>query len=176
MWDREMIQPEQIAGDLADRLERNFSRRSFIGRLGRLVLALSGASLLEVLEMTAPSKSALASHCYGHDGPLCANNGSCGANTDSCGKSLVAGGYWTACCSKSCSSCADGVRYLTKFIDCCSTSCGAYDPCTAGERGYCSTGQCARCSRAACTTSVCQTTPRCTSPEQDTDALGRSRR
>lgn len=62
--------------------DKSASRRSFMGRLGKVAMIVSGASLIEALELAAPSATALASHCNGgyHAGASCANQTSCAAN------------------------------------------------------------------------------------------------
>src|SRR6266545_3282747 len=151
-----MLDPEAITRSIADRLARSYSRRSFIGRLGRLSIAASAASVAHALQIAAPSSVAFAHHCSPgyHAGPACPSPYSCAAN------GLADGQYWLSCCWQQggslCGNCEDGWKY-TKFQDCCRTTanCG-------GKTGfvYCGTGTCFVCKIKSCTTSQCKS-PTC---------------
>jgi len=132
---------------IAELLARRHTRRSFIGRLGRLALAASGAGLIEALQLTAPSQAAFASHCSPgfHAGTPCANQSSCSAN------GLVTGQYWLSCCHCCCGGCYTGLRYV-KFLDCCHT-CGGSGK---SSRVYCGYPYCFNCKIQSCTTTICK--------------------
>lgn len=146
---------EQWTARISDNLSREHSRRSFMGRLGKVAMIISGASLIEALELAAPSATALASHCNGgyHAGASCANQTSCAAN------GWTTGQYWLSCCSGGtggpCGNCFEGWKY-TKFKDCCGTgSCGGKSSAV-----YCPSGTCFKCKIQSCTTTTCHG-PRC---------------
>ncbi len=145
-----------IAGHLAEWLARRHPRRSFIGMLGRAALALSGASLLEAIELAAPSKSAFALHCISgyHSGGACALQTNCFANYGQAGDRLINGQYWLSCCSAAniCGNCFDGWRYV-KFQDCCTNtrSCGGKTP-----KVYCPSPTCFSCKIQSCTSTQCR--------------------
>jgi hypothetical protein len=153
----------RLTGKLSDAVDQRATRRSFLARLSRFALVVSGAGLIEALEMTAPSQRAFANHCSGHAGVACANQSNCTYNRDACGRTLVQGGSWTACCTAQCAKCEVGRRYYTRFYDCCSLPCGG-EYCGNAE-GYCSTNYpCVRCTRSVCTTTVCGSVPICFAP------------
>jgi hypothetical protein len=136
-------------------LSARHSRRSFIGILGRLALGVAGASVVEAIELTAPSMSAFASHCNPgyHAGSACTYQTTCAANgwTD--------GQYWLSCCSGICGNCFDGRRYV-KFRDCCgSTGCSGKTSAV-----YCPSPKCFKCKIQSCTTTICKQ-PWCFAPE-----------
>ncbi len=135
-------------------LSERHSRRSFMGILGRLALAISGASLVEAMELTAPSMTAFASHCSPgyHAGTPCASQTTCAAN------GWTNGQYWLSCCYTLCGTCNTGVKY-TKFMDCCGgTGCGGKTSAV-----YCPSPKCFKCKIKSCTTTVCRQ-PWCNSP------------
>src|SRR5450759_2194071 len=144
----------RVAGVLHSR----FGRRSFLALVGRLGLSLAGFSLLEAVELAAPSVTALASHCAGgyHAGPPCTHQTSCSAN------GLAAGQYWLSCCSGGtggpCGDCFSGWKY-TKFQDCCAS--GACGGKTSGV--YCPSGTCFSCKIQSCTSTTCHG-PTCLAP------------
>ncbi len=141
---------DRVTRSMVDWLSGRHSRRSFFGRLGRITLALSGAGLLQALELAAPSQRAFASHCANgyHQGGACSSQTSCSAN------GLQTGQYWLSCCSGTsglCGNCFQGWNY-TKFTDCCrSGSCSGKT-----SVAYCPSGTCFACKIQSCTSTRCK--------------------
>lgn len=152
---REEDEPlERATVAFAGWLSARHSRRSFIGILGRLALGVAGASVVEALELTAPSQTAFASHCnmgY-HAGTPCTYQTTCSAN------GLTDGQYWLSCCNI-CGGCYTGLKYV-KFKDCCGgTGCSGKTSAV-----YCPSPKCFQCKIQSCTTSICKP-PWCSAPE-----------
>lgn len=134
--------------NLARWLAEHHSRRSFMGLIGRLALAVSGASIIEALELTAPSKKAFADHCWPgyHAGSPCTYQTTCAANGWSPGQ------YWQSCCVGICGNCLSWK--LVKFQDCCGGKGCSHKSTTV----YCPVPTCFKCKIKSCTTTHCART------------------
>lgn len=111
-------------GEVLDQFGQLTSRRGFIARVGRFVVAVLGAGVVSVLPMDPVAQNADAVTCggifCGMCGRQCCSSAPCGGGTYSCPPGTTAGGYWTRCCPPG----GGGTRY--RYQDCCggSASCG----------------------------------------------------
>jgi hypothetical protein len=121
-------------------------RRHFLNRVGKLALALTGASIAQVLPLDreVPIANAQASNC--NDWSMCGIFAdrvcSCACGSNSCPSGTSNGGFWTACCATA------GAIIRVKYLDCCKGSnpntCCSKAGCecyrTGGAPAYCSGG------------------------------------
>lgn len=148
MSDLDPVAIERLTVRLSRWLADRHSRRSFFGRLGSIAVVLSGAAAIRGLELTAPSRTALASHCNPgyHDGSACSSQTTCANNGWSNGQ------YWLSCCIGICGNCLSWK--LVKFLDCCGGSgCGGKTSAV-----YCPSPKCFRCKIQSCTSTHCAKT------------------
>src|SRR5690606_3884010 len=95
------------------------SRRAFLTRIGRLVLAATGATLLAALPVDR--RVAAVDACCGDDWRWCNLSGlpcaRCGGTNTSCPGSgcVTTGTPWTGCCLRPGAACANVIQYR----DCC---------------------------------------------------------
>ncbi len=122
---------DRSAEDTARTLASTQSRRSFLGRFGKMAVVLTGAGLIE----TTTATPAAAHHVCGHTGtsPTCNNN-----PYPNCNSGQTKGGCWGACC------CSPRLRFL---CDCCVPRCSGCGTCSCcGQaHGYCPSGMCVKC-------------------------------
>lgn len=112
---------------LLDQIGQSSSRRGFLARVGKFMLALGGASVITVLPVEVLTKEAEAAICAGAMfcgmcGTKCCLSAPCGGGPG-CPPGTSVGGYWSRCCP-------DGNRW--RYQDCCggSASCGHCGTCT----------------------------------------------
>jgi hypothetical protein len=134
-----------IAEDKARTLAGDHTRRGFLGRMGKVAVALTGVGAVEL----ALTPTASAHHFCGHTGtsPTCSGNPWPG-----CNGSQVRGGCWTACCTACCQS---TYCFKRSICDCCTpTSCSTCSGCSRSQ-GYCPGGYCVKCVHYRCTGTLC---------------------
>ena len=122
---------------VARRLAATYSRRSWLGHLGRGVAVVGAVAAGLNVAALFPGGRAEASHCQPHSGADCWFSGSC----ESAG--YLSAGCWYACCSASCGS---SLPYA-KICDCC-------DQCSPAN-GYCPSTRCFVCKQLLCQNSAC---------------------
>lgn len=113
---------------LLDDFGQSTSRRGFIARIGRFLVAVMGGTAIAVLPMDPIASEADAVICPGamHCG-MCGRKccGSpCGGGVSGCPPGTSLGGYWTRCCG--------GTRY--RYRDCCGGSVNC-NHCTFCDNG-----------------------------------------
>jgi hypothetical protein len=116
---------ERLAGYLSGVSQRSTSRRGLLVRLGRVILGLTGLSLIPVLPADRRFGIVRAqvggNELCGPCGNLCVWNCDCGGGGNGgCPSCLKKGaGGWSACCQPP-DVCAPAERYIYK--DCCSSA------------------------------------------------------
>lgn len=121
---KEIFNVSVVQGRLVS-LARHATRRSFLARMGKLVLATTGVGTTYLALGQVTPRLAEATHECGFD-QWC---GLCGTPCSACGgqfnqcptNNFIGAGAWTRCCTF-----GDGNAWLISYYDCCGTSCSGH--------------------------------------------------
>lgn len=121
----------------------SLGRRHMLGRVGKLLLALTGVSLIEALpiDREVPVAEATSGDCNAwYMCNIAADRVcSCACGSNNCPSGTQAGSYWTGCCN-------NGVYIRVQYWDCCKTTgnsccsksgCGCQHPAGHTEPPWC---------------------------------------
>lgn len=138
-------------------------RRSFLAKVGKLLLAATGAQIVTLLPVDRTTPNASASHncnswyyCNSNAPRLC----SCcvGGSNCLCPYGTTSGSYWWGCCNN-----GSGTRYWVAMIDCCYTGSGSNIECSnkncscinSQEPNWCGSAGAYYCTTACIQSSTC---------------------